>query len=377
MPRRNPLWLRLPGSSSPSSSSTTEELRLAALSPYRNPNDEVSSIPDSLEHSPAKTSDDGSEISRANFSSPSSPSRSPNKKVSWSLFDQVSLSGEEFLLPRRFEAIELIPGTSTRSSFTSCSATDLMESEHVTIRKISLQDPLTARKEYRNIILCRLLPHPNILPISEAYEVDSMLYTVSEQMDGRLSDIVEERLTHFVVAKISHQILAAVAMMHQNGIAHGDLTLNTIYVNTDAELRLCSYGKSDDSSECLEERFKDDLLSIGAIVSRFLMNEEEMFKFSKSRNHKDIDWRVVLEGSSDSGLLDYNARSLLFQLLEGRQAARDLLRHPYFKSFRAPQHQTVERKHTVVGQKTSDEVLDKLREELQRFNPFNMSEIIL
>ncbi|CDH92971.1 Protein kinase domain-containing protein [Caenorhabditis elegans] len=107
------------------------------------------------------------------------------------------------------------------------------------------------------------------------------------------------------------------------------------------------------------------------------MNEEEMFKFSKSRNLKDIDWRVVLEGSSDSGLLDFNARSLLFQLLEGRQSARDLLRHPYFKSFRAPQHQTVERKHTVVGQKTSDEVLDKLREELQRFNPFNMSEIML
>ncbi|CAO4375156.1 unnamed protein product [Caenorhabditis nigoni] len=378
MPRRNPLWLRLPGSSSPSSSSTTEELRLAALSPYNNPNDETSSIPDSLEHSPAKTSDDGSEISRNNFNSPtSSPSRSPNKKVSWSLFDQVSLSGEEFLLPRRFEAIELIPGTSTRTTCASCSATDLLESEHVTIRKISLQDPATARKEYRNIILCRLLPHPNILPISEAYEVDSTLYTVSEQMDGRLSDIVEERLTHFVVAKITHQVLAAVAMMHQNGIAHGDLTLNTIYVNTDAELRLSSYGKSDDSSEHLEARFRDDLLSIGAIVSRFLMNEEEMFKFSKSRNPKDIDWRIVLEGSSDSGLLDFNARSLLFQLLEGRQTARDLLRHPYFKSFRAPQHQTVERKHTVVGQKTSDEVLDKLREELQRFNPFNMSEIML
>ncbi|CCD70979.1 Protein kinase domain-containing protein [Caenorhabditis elegans] len=376
MPRRNPLWLRLPGSSSPSSSSTTEELRLAALSPY-SPNDDISSIPDSLEHSPAKTSDDGSEISRANFSSPSSPSRSPSKKVSWSLFDQVSLSGEEFLLPRRFEAIELNAGTSTRSTSISCSATDLLESDHVTIRKISLQDPATARREYRNIILCRLLPHPNILPISEAYEVDSTLYTVSEQMDGRLSDIVEERLTHFVVAKISHQILAAVAMMHQNGIAHGDLTLSTIYVNTDAELRLSSYGKSDDSSEHLDERYRDDLLSIGAIVSRFLMNEEEMFKFSKSRNLKDIDWRVVLEGSSDSGLLDFNARSLLFQLLEGRQSARDLLRHPYFKSFRAPQHQTVERKHTVVGQKTSDEVLDKLREELQRFNPFNMSEIML
>lgn len=93
-------------------------------------------------------------------------------------------------------------------------------------------------------------------------------------------------------------------------------------MNTDAELRLSSYGKSDDSSECLEERFRgnclyfgsvanasllpDDLLSIGAIVSRFLMNEEEMFKFSKSRNHKDIDWRVVLEGSSDSGLLGTN-----------------------------------------------------------------------
>lgn len=221
------------------------------------------------------------------FSSPSSPSRSPSKKVSWSLFDQVSLSGEEFLLPRRFEAIELNAGTSTRSTSISCSATDLLESDHVTIRKISLQDPATARREYRNIILCRLLPHPNILPISEAYEVDSTLYTVSEQMDGRLSDIVEERLTHFVVAKISHQILAAVAMMHQNGIAHGvsffllfpyrqknmvirkfrkknwpnslqiqDLTLSTIYVNTDAELRLSSYGKSDDSSEHLDERYR-------------------------------------------------------------------------------------------------------------------------
>ncbi|CAB3409123.1 unnamed protein product [Caenorhabditis bovis] len=372
MPLRNPLYLTLPGSSGSAAVAAAGASTSTALPPPDSP-----AIPDSLEHSPAKTSDDGSEMSRSSASS--SPSRSPNKKVSWSLFDQVSLSGEEFLLPRRFEAIELLPSASggSRKSTCQCSATDLLDRENVTIRKISLEDPDVARTEYRNIILCRLLPHPNILSVSEAYEVDSKLYTVTEQMDGRLIDIVEERLTHFVVAKITHQILAAISMMHESRIAHGDLNLSSILVNTDAVLKLSSYGKSDDSSECLEERFKDDLLSVGAILSRFLMQEGEMFKFSKFKNQKDVAWRTVLEGSADSGLLDFNARSLLFQLLEGRHSARELLRHPYLKSFRAPQHQKVERKHTVVGQKTSDELLDKLREELQRFNPFNMSEIML
>ncbi|CAI5447202.1 unnamed protein product [Caenorhabditis angaria] len=366
---RNPLFLRLPGSSS--SSFQEDEDTLSSL--------RISSL--SLDHSPAKTCSTSAPEEDDDVDS-LSPSPSA-KKVSWSLFDRVQLSGHQFLLPRRFEARELIvspggPGMSCAGRPPTCSAVDLMDEESVMIKKISLQDPKVARVEYRNIILCRLLPHPNILPIIEAYEVDSALYTVTEQMDGRLADIVGERLTHFVLAKICHQIVAAVAMMHKNGIAHGDLTLNSIYVNTDAELRLASYGKTDDSVECLPERFRDDLLAIGAILSRFLMNEDESARLSKcSRNQKDFDWRPVLEGNSDSGLLDFHARNLLFQLLDGRLTSAELLIHPYFKSFRTPQHQFVERKLTCVGQKTNDEVLDKLREELQRFNPFSMSEIIL
>ncbi|CAD6192717.1 unnamed protein product [Caenorhabditis auriculariae] len=362
---RNPLFLRLSG--------CAEKLEVPLGLAGFDADEEARSSSDSLDNSPAKTvSDLESEQSRS--STPSTPSRSP-KKVSWALFDQVSLSGEEFLLPRRFEAIELL--TAGPSTKISCVAADLHTSENVTIRKVSLRDAATMRREYRNILLGRLLPHPNILNASEAYEVASQLYLATEQMDGRLSDIVEERLNHFVVAKIAHQILAAVAMLHSNCISHGDLTLNTILVNTDAELKLATYGNGDDSTECLGEKFRDDLLSVGAILSRFLMEEDEMFKFSKSKNHKDIDWRVVLEGNTDSGLLDYNARSLLFQLLDGRKSARELLQHPYFKSFRAPAHATLERRHTVVGQKNPTELLETLREELNRFNPFNMSELHL
>lgn len=60
-----------------------------------------------------------------------------------------------------------------------------------------------------------------ILSVLDAFEVGDSLYTVTDMMDGRLADIVDEHLNHFVIAKIVYQLLSALEPLHSNGLYHG------------------------------------------------------------------------------------------------------------------------------------------------------------
>uniref|UniRef100_A0A0K0DNQ7 non-specific serine/threonine protein kinase n=1 Tax=Angiostrongylus cantonensis TaxID=6313 RepID=A0A0K0DNQ7_ANGCA len=251
------------------------------------------------------------------------------KKVSWSRYDSVNISGHLLMLPRRFANLEIIEaGTSS----TVCSGADLLTEENVIIRRTLLKDQEQTARIYHNLKWGRLLPHPNILSTLGAYEAGDSLYTVTDMMDGRLSDIVDENLNHFVIAKIVYQLLSALEPLHSNGLHHGNITLNSVFINTDAVLKLSSYG--DIMQNANKEKFAEDIMSVGTILARLLLEEESFMKLSKIKSHNDLEWRAILQGNAESGLVDFHARNILYMLLGARCSLEDLLRHPYLLTFR-------------------------------------------
>ncbi|VDL73649.1 unnamed protein product [Nippostrongylus brasiliensis] len=201
-----------------------------------------------------------------------SPSRKREvcKKVSWSRYDSVNISGHLLMLPRRFANLEIIEAG----------------------------------------------PSSTILSVLDAFEAGDSLYTVTDMMDGRLADIVDEHLNHFVIAKIVYQLLSALEPLHSNGLYHGNITLNSVFINTDAVLKLSSYG--------------DVMQNAGDDKAK----KESFLKLSKIKSYNDLDWRTILQGNAESGLIDFHARNVLYLLLGARCSLSDLLRHPYLLTFR-------------------------------------------
>uniref|UniRef100_A0A1I7X2U8 Protein kinase domain-containing protein n=1 Tax=Heterorhabditis bacteriophora TaxID=37862 RepID=A0A1I7X2U8_HETBA len=207
--------------------------------------------------------------------------RAFKKKVSWSRFDYFNLSGHIFVLPRRFACVEIIKAGPSKIiwqvTYISCngfvfsghlfliiptvSAADLKTEENVVIRKASIRDASQCVREYWNLSMCRLLSHPNIMSTIDAFEAEGDLYTVTEFMDGRLTDIIDEHLNHFVIARIIYQLLSALQQLHSNDLYHGNITLNSVYVNTDATLKLSSYGEITEMKPS-DDKFKGHLWSI-------------------------------------------------------------------------------------------------------------------
>ncbi|KHJ84676.1 hypothetical protein OESDEN_15607, partial [Oesophagostomum dentatum] len=304
-----------------------------------------------------------------------SPSRKREvcKKVSWSRYDSVNISGHLLMLPRRFANLEIIEAGPSRII---CSGADLLTEENVIIRKTPLKDQEQTARLYHNLKMGRLLPHPNILSILDAFEAGDSLYTVTDMMDGRLADIVDENLNHFVIAKIVYQLLSALEPLHSNGFHHGNITLNSVFINTDAVLKLSSYG--DVVQNTSEEKFREDITSVGSILARLLLEEESFLKLSKIKSHNDLEWRTILQGTNESGLVDFHARNMLYLLLGSPCSLSDLLRHPYMLTFRknAGKVPLIETEHKDLSALSLNDVHGLLRDELNRYeSPISVQDV--
>ncbi|KAJ1373888.1 hypothetical protein KIN20_036420 [Parelaphostrongylus tenuis] len=186
-------------------------------------------------------------------------------------------------------------------------------------------------------------------------------------MDGRLADIVDEHLNHFVIAKIVYQLLSALEPLHSNGLHHGDITLNSVFINTDAVLKLSSYG--DVMQTANKEKFAEDIISVGTILARLLLEEESFVKLSKIKTHNDLEWRAILQGNAESGLIDFHARNILYMLLGARSSLEDLLRHPYLFTFRKSDNNVplIDTEHRDLSSLSLTDVQGLLRDELNRY----------
>ncbi|KAF0695193.1 Aste57867_13957 [Aphanomyces stellatus] len=93
--------------------------------------------------------------------------------------------------------------------------------------------------------------HPYILNLVTDFHEDGQDHLVLEYCaQGELFDLVcncpAGRLTLDKTQEYFHQIASAVMFMHSQGVAHGDLSLENVLVNSQGECKLCDFGLAAD-----------------------------------------------------------------------------------------------------------------------------------
>ncbi|KAF4610581.1 hypothetical protein D9613_006854 [Agrocybe pediades] len=97
----------------------------------------------------------------------------------------------------------------------------------------------------REIVVMKLIDHPNIMKLYDVWETSSHLYLILEYVQGgELFDYLCEkgrRPLHEVVDYFQ-QIICAVAHCHMYNIAHRDLKLENILIDQDKNIKVADFG---------------------------------------------------------------------------------------------------------------------------------------
>jgi serine/threonine-protein kinase HSL1 (negative regulator of Swe1 kinase) len=97
----------------------------------------------------------------------------------------------------------------------------------------------------REIVVMKLVDHPNVLKLYDVWETSSSIYLILEYVQGgELFDYlcsegrrpVEEALDYF------QQIICAVDYCHRFNIAHRDLKLENILIDQNKNIKVADFG---------------------------------------------------------------------------------------------------------------------------------------
>jgi serine/threonine protein kinase len=97
-------------------------------------------------------------------------------------------------------------------------------------------------------VLQRVALHRSIAQLEGYYETDEAFYLVMEYVaGGELLDHLSSeggRLTERAAAVMLQQVGGAVALLHAQGLCHGDIKPENLLLTSDGELRLVDFGLS-------------------------------------------------------------------------------------------------------------------------------------
>lgn len=122
------------------------------------------------------------------------------------------------------------------------------------VSKSELQDDGTHKKSSedglpygieREIIIMKLLTHPNVLRLYDVWETSKALYLVLEYVEGgELFDLLVERgpLQEPEAVKYFRQIVLGTAYCHALGICHRDLKPENLLLDTNLSVKLADFG---------------------------------------------------------------------------------------------------------------------------------------
>jgi len=121
----------------------------------------------------------------------------------------------------------------------------------VALKKLSKSHPkFKLNAVNREIFAGKMLNHDSIIQYVDTFETASSVYMVLEYFDGRdLFAIMEERLykpvTEQTANNIFKQLISAVSYCHGLGLAHRDIKLENIMMNSSENIKLIDFGLCD------------------------------------------------------------------------------------------------------------------------------------
>ncbi|XP_053696240.1 stress-activated protein kinase JNK-like [Sabethes cyaneus] len=153
----------------------------------------------------------------------------------------------EFTVPNRFQHLTPL---ALGAQGAVCAAYDTVTGQHVAIKKLlrTFQDPVNAKRAYREMRLMRLVEHPFIIKLLHAFSpqnsVESFrdIYLFTELMDSTLNNVRTSTADHERVSFLVYQLVSAIRHLHRLGIIHRDLKPTNIVVRQDCTLRILDFG---------------------------------------------------------------------------------------------------------------------------------------
>ena len=107
------------------------------------------------------------------------------------------------------------------------------------------EDEAVKKTIFREVKMLRVLRHPNIIQLKEAFK-KSRLFLVFEFMEKNLLEIIEENDEGIEQREIKlyiYQLLKALHYLHQRDTVHRDIKPENLLINPDAkQLKLCDFG---------------------------------------------------------------------------------------------------------------------------------------
>ncbi|KAG9393624.1 cyclin-dependent kinase like [Carpediemonas membranifera] len=119
--------------------------------------------------------------------------------------------------------------------------------EIVAVKKFkeSEDDPAVRKTTLREVKILRMLKHPNIVALKEAFRRQKKLYLVFEFCDRNLLEVLEANPTGLKISMVKtyiYQLLLAIDYCHSQDVIHRDIKPENLLITGDNQLKLCDFG---------------------------------------------------------------------------------------------------------------------------------------
>ncbi|KAA1468869.1 Pkinase-domain-containing protein [Dentipellis sp. KUC8613] len=210
----------------------------------------------------------------------------------------------------------------------------------------------------REIVIMKLIEHPNIMRLYDVWETSTELYLILEYVEGgELFDYLcnKGRLSPAEALGYFQQIISAIDYCHRFNIAHRDLKPENLLLDRDKNIKVADFGmaawqKNNGNGllqtacgsphyaapEVIEGRAYDgsrsDIWSCGVILFALLAGR---LPFDDEDLHALLE-KVKIGRFEMPGTVDSRAQDLIYKMLEKDVTKRitipDILRHPFYTS---------------------------------------------
>ncbi|XP_031953093.1 serine/threonine-protein kinase PAK 3-like [Corvus moneduloides] len=123
-------------------------------------------------------------------------------------------------------------------------ALDASTGQQVAIKKMALQEEMSAELAVNEIVVMRDSRNPNIVTYLDSYLVDGELWLAMEFMDGgTLSDVLGAvYLEEGQIGAVCRECLQGLQFLHSRQVIHRDVKSCNILVGTDGSVKLADFG---------------------------------------------------------------------------------------------------------------------------------------